>query len=263
MSKQHLVFFDIDGTLLPYGQNVINDDVINAIDEIKNDNTEVFICTGRCRNQAQAYIDQLKTTSFICSNGQDVVYKGEQLYKNSFTDSNKTRLMEIFDNHEVHWGYETQERIYLPTKEAADALVEGLKEYGILDVQVSMDNLKKEIFQFWVFGHKQLVDTVEAEISKHGFHSLKWNDNSLEILPGDENKAKGIEFLKTNLEANGAQVTTYAFGDGVNDIEMLKYVDKSVAMGNAKDTVKLAANYISTDCREDGIKKGLETVGLR
>ncbi len=262
MSK-NLVFFDIDGTLLPYGQNVINDNVIKAIEEIKNENTEVFICTGRCRDQAKTYIEQLKTTSFICSNGQDVVYQGQQLYKNSFSNEKKEKLLSIFNEHKVHWGYETQERIYLPNQESANLLLDALNEYGILDVQVSEEKIKHDVFQFWVFGHKTLVNQVEQVITNHGFHSLKWNDTSLEILPGAENKAKGIDLLKTKIEADGKKVTTFAFGDGVNDIEMLKYVDKSVAMGNAKDIVKEAANYVSTDCSEDGIEKGLETIGLR
>ncbi len=262
MSK-HLVFFDIDGTLLPHGQNVINDNVVNAIEEIKNENTEVFICTGRCRDQAQDYINQLKTTSFICSNGQDVVYQGEQLYKNSFTTDKKEHLMSIFTEHQVHWGYETQERIYLPTQESADILLDVLNEYGILDVQVSAEKVHNDVFQFWVFGQKQLVSKIESLITNQGFHSLKWSDTSLEILPDNENKAKGINLLKNKFEAEGKKVTTYAFGDGVNDIEMLRFVDKSVAMGNAKEEVKSVANFVSTDCREDGIKRGLETIGLR
>lgn len=260
---KHLVFFDIDGTLLPHGHNVINDNVISAIEEIKNENTEVFICTGRCRNQALEYINQLKTTSFICSNGQDVVYRGEQLYKNAFSTEKKEKLMSIFTENNVHWGYETQERIYLPSQEAADILIDTIVEYGILDVQVSEDKVKNDVFQFWVFGHKTLVNKIEKIIGEEGYHSLKWSDNSLEIMPDNENKAKGINLLKNKLEAEGSKVTTYAFGDGVNDIEMLQYVDKSVAMGNARSEVKSVANFISSDCREDGIKKGLETIGLR
>ncbi len=261
MSK-NLVFFDIDGTLLPYGEEEIHHTVIDAINEIKNHNTEVFICTGRCREQARTYIEALKTDSFICSNGQDVVYQGEQVYSNHFQDKDKKILMDLFEAYNISWGYETYKRIYVPNTESADKSIESLKEYGILDVGVA-DEVHSEVFQFWVFDHKDLVSKFEQELIKLNYKYLKWNDSSIEILPSDESKAKGISFLKASLESKGAKVRTFAFGDGVNDIEMLSYVDESVAMGNASDHVKSHATHITTDCREDGIAVGLERIGLR
>ena len=44
-------------------------------------------------------------------------------------------------------------------------------------------------------------------------------------------------------------------GDGFNDLSMIKYAGLGVAMANAKDTVKEAADYITTSCDEDGIAK--------
>ena len=49
-----------------------------------------------------------------------------------------------------------------------------------------------------------------------------------------------------------------AFGDGGNDISMLKYVGIGVAMGNAKDDVKAIADYITDSVQEDGIVSALK-----
>ena len=49
-----------------------------------------------------------------------------------------------------------------------------------------------------------------------------------------------------------------AFGDGGNDIPMLKHVAVSVAMGNANDEVKKIANYVTDDVDSDGIIKALK-----
>lgn len=49
-----------------------------------------------------------------------------------------------------------------------------------------------------------------------------------------------------------------AFGDGVNDIEMLEYVSIGVAMGNAREETKKVADYITDDVDNDGILKALE-----
>ena len=48
-----------------------------------------------------------------------------------------------------------------------------------------------------------------------------------------------------------------AFGDGGNDISMLRHVGIGVAMGNARDEVKAAADYVTASVDEDGVAKAL------
>ena len=49
-----------------------------------------------------------------------------------------------------------------------------------------------------------------------------------------------------------------AFGDGGNDLSMLKHVHIGVAMGNAKDYVKDVADYVTDSVDEDGIYNALK-----
>ena len=53
-----------------------------------------------------------------------------------------------------------------------------------------------------------------------------------------------------------------AFGDGGNDIPMLKYAGIGVAMGNAREEVQAAADYVTASVDEEGIVLALETFGL-
>ena len=53
-----------------------------------------------------------------------------------------------------------------------------------------------------------------------------------------------------------------AFGDGENDIDMLKFAGIGVAMGNASDEVKAAADYVTDSVDADGIAKALKHFGL-
>jgi hydroxymethylpyrimidine pyrophosphatase-like HAD family hydrolase len=55
---------------------------------------------------------------------------------------------------------------------------------------------------------------------------------------------------------------TYAFGDGLNDLEMFELVKYPVAMGNAFDIVKKSASYVTTSNDEDGIVNGLQLCGI-
>lgn len=53
-----------------------------------------------------------------------------------------------------------------------------------------------------------------------------------------------------------------AFGDGGNDVLMLKHVGIGVAMGNAEDEVKRAADYVTDSVDEDGVEKALRHFGV-
>ena len=54
------------------------------------------------------------------------------------------------------------------------------------------------------------------------------------------------------------QEETMAFGDGENDIDMLRFVQIGVAMQNAENCVKEAADYITDTSENDGIYKALK-----
>jgi len=54
-----------------------------------------------------------------------------------------------------------------------------------------------------------------------------------------------------------------AFGDDLNDIDMLSYAGIGVAMGNALDEVKAAANYICLSNDEDGVAHWIEEFILK
>ena len=53
-----------------------------------------------------------------------------------------------------------------------------------------------------------------------------------------------------------------AFGDGGNDIDMLRYAGVGVAMDNAGDDVKAAADYVTAGVDEDGVERALRHFGV-
>ena len=53
-----------------------------------------------------------------------------------------------------------------------------------------------------------------------------------------------------------------AFGDGENDMDMLRFAGIGVAMGNASDMVKAAADYVTDTVDENGIEDALRHFGL-
>ncbi len=260
---KNLIFFDIDGTLVPEGENEISQDVINVIKQLnEQDENEVFICTGRCYHQAKKIIFSLGLTNYITSNGQEV-QRGEKLiYNCNFSQEEASALIDYVEGKKCAWAYETRTNINIPEKPFGEKLKEILMSYGFKDIIISDNAIKEGIFQLWIFEQPEKIDGILAGIGKKN-KFYKWSDECAEILPGNESKGNGIRKVVEFLKAQGTkEIKTFAFGDGVNDVEMFEYCDVAIVMGNAKDSVKKHADFITTSCEEDGIKKGLTKYNL-
>lgn len=111
---------------------------------------------------------------------------------------------------------------------------------------------EKTWFYYDVF-RERLKGLVEPTTSGHGSIDL--------IVPGCH-KASGLKRLTARWGISPAQCA--AFGDGGNDIEMLRYCEYGYAMGNAPDEVKRAAKFVCPSNEEDGVLVTLEQIfGLR
>ena len=78
----------------------------------------------------------------------------------------------------------------------------------------------------------------------------------LEVIPKVINKGQGIRDICAVLGIDPSEVIS--FGDAANDIPMLREAGMGVAMGNAAETVKAAANMVTLSNNEDGIAAALE-----
>ena len=83
-----------------------------------------------------------------------------------------------------------------------------------------------------------------------------WTELAVDIVPERPGKVSGI---RQYLYRTGIPLSeTMAFGDGENDMDMLRLVNIGVAMGNAEAHVKQAADYVTDHIDRDGIYKALK-----
>lgn len=75
-----------------------------------------------------------------------------------------------------------------------------------------------------------------------------------------DTKQKGIDEMIRYFDIKLEE--TMSFGDGGNDISMLRHAAIGVAMGQAKEDVKAAANYVTAPIDEDGISKAMKHFGI-
>lgn len=93
-----------------------------------------------------------------------------------------------------------------------------------------------------------------------GCVAVRWNEDFVDILPAGGGKVEGLSHVLAALGLTREQAI--AFGDGGNDVEMLRWAGIGVAMGNACPEAKAAADYITDDVTADGLANGLRHFGL-
>ena len=116
----------------------------------------------------------------------------------------------------------------------------------------------EKIYQIVAFVSDKERKILEVTLDECAITS--WNATGIDITPKGGGKATGIkQYLEQN---NLKQEEVMAFGDGENDIDMLKYAGIGVAMGNASAHVKACADYVTDTVDNGGILKALQHFNL-
>jgi HAD superfamily hydrolase (TIGR01484 family) len=100
-----------------------------------------------------------------------------------------------------------------------------------------------------------------ALVERIGLHSVNYAVGFtawLDINPEGVSKASALELVRRRLSVEPGN--TVAVGDQRNDLEMLQWAARSVAMGNAPDEVKAMADEVTLDVEEDGLVPVLRSI---
>lgn len=251
-----IVFFDLDGTLLTRDVTVASS-TIDAINHLYENNIMPIIATGRTVCEVQHIMQQAKINSIVAMNGQSVFYQGEHIFSNNIDKHVIERLVDFS---------KTQTNIPLAFYNDKIMRISELGEpaeifYHYLKQSippVDNDIYRQEPIQMMLL----LCQSGEEQYIK-AFPELNFIRNTpycVDVFNHGGSKAFGIKKL---LENKGfLDVPTYAFGDGLNDIEMFKMVDHPIAMGNSVEPLKQLAEFITDDNNHHGIANALKKLGL-
>ena len=253
----HIVFFDIDGTLLDHEKN-LPDKTKQAIKELKRNGTYIAIATGRAPFMFESLRKELEIDSYVSFNGSYVVFENETIYKKPL-HRNELEQLHLHAQNEGHPLVYMNENTMKSSVAYHDYIKECLESLKFPHPESDPSFYKNyEIFQSLLFIEEKDQYLYDGQFSQ--FEFLRWHRYSTDVLPKGGSKAEGIRKL---IERLGFQLEdVYAFGDGLNDIEMLKTVGTGIAMGNALHEVKQHASLITKDVNEDGIWYGLKELQL-
>lgn len=279
------LFFDVDGTLVWHdpdaatGENIVNNPpspaVYQAFHALADNGHKAFICTGRPLSLVARDLLDLKPAGLITGAGATIVIDGKIVYQNGIA-------LELLDQT-LRAIFEARAGVMYEGANLCVSLVPAGVPYedfpGVATVHTIEDFYKlagDEVFDKISFMNSE-VPALRSAWDFLGQHyticDLGVGVGEMSVIGTD--KGSGIHHALEALasltgadaaacagDAAGTAYRTFAFGDSENDLPMMRVVDYPVAMGNALDSVKQAASYVTASVQEDGVPAALRHFGL-
>ena len=254
------VFFDIDGTLWDDDLN-IPVSTVESIRKLREQGDYAFICSGRSRaNICNEKLLAIGFDGIVASCGAHIDFQGEKIFEKLLSKEEVGRILDALSGRHVLTVLEGPRYTYVNEDEfCGNPYVDYLKQEQGERVKNIAGNVEFEINKLSIDAREEGLGGI-TEALREEFDIIPHNEWLAEIVPKGYSKATGIQKVCELLQI--AHEDTYAFGDSANDLEMLRYAAHGIAMGNGTEAAKEAADYVTTDLNDDGIKNGLLHYGL-
>ncbi|MED4531329.1 HAD family hydrolase [Metabacillus fastidiosus] len=255
-----LLFLDIDGTTLR-PDDTIENSTKEAVAAVQEKGVGVFLATGRPLHEISDIAKELNIDSFIGYNGAFALHNKKEIINAPMNE----QAVQFFIKTAKELGHEivmyTEEKNVFTTLET-----EKIKQF------IQTFHLRKnELYNPEVTSHilgMTLMNIKETELKQYenayNIHLSQVNVEGMrdcyDVIRDSVNKGSAIQAVLKHL--NVEKQSSIAFGDGMNDKEMLTNVGESFAMGNAHPDLFAYAKHKTTSVTNSGIYNGLKLLGL-
>lgn len=240
MNPWRLIALDMDGTTLTRDGKISAENQI-WIQAARKAGVEVTFATGRhVKGVVREFVAEMQfEMPVVTVNGGEVWTRdGQLLARHVFPEADIQSLFEMAREYGLsYWGATIDKMMPMDDFPARVEGEDWLK-FGMYGKNPEL------IRSVWT----QLKDDNRFEISNS--HAL-----NVEINPSGVNKALGLQTVCKHLGIEAKQVVT--MGDGMNDVAMLQWAGLGIAMGNAQDAVKRAADVTTANFDEDGVAQAI------
>lgn len=259
MSKIKAIFFVIDGTLVSFNTHKVPQSTIDALDELRKKGIKIFVATGRMLPMVDV-LDGIPFDGYITYNGAYCVDEQHNvIYANPFPKEDLEVLVNHLENDPFAVSFMKRDEMtvnFIDKRVMSVANHIDVKPPRAEDPRLTIED---EVFQFCIYvdddKEKWLMENV---LVNH--ESNRWTPLFADVNVKGNTKQSGIDQILKHYNIDLSE--TMAFGDGGNDIPMIKHAAIGIAMGNAGENVKQAADYITDTVDNDGIHKALVHFGI-
>ena len=225
-------FFDLDGTLYTHRTHDVSSKTIHALDALKEKGNRVFLATSRTQAELEHLPSSLRQFPFdgrILEGGARILDEnGNDLFKVKIPSASVKQIQNLCQSHGWIWRYSNSFGNYW----AVPPTVFAHHAY----------------FKLYLCAH---VKTIKKNVKDCSFVDFR---HAIEIREKSIDKIKGVKWCKKAFHLQ----KTYCFGDGENDIDMLKGADHGLCMGNGHPRLKAVADEVIQSVDQDGIYQYLK-----
>lgn len=264
MMKRGIVFFDLDGTLLDNSCDEIPKSALYGLSKLRENGFIIVLSTGRDMDTHYSvkYKSVVCPDAIIHRNGNRVTVGEKELFIHYMDKKLLRRVIDFCLINGLCTGTSIGDYDYFTIPEEktrSDLSYRGFSERHYRSVEeLFNDDILVTALDFAgnIDKAKRLVEESFPELTLYPFNS----NTGADVVEAGFSKADGMEKL---CRYYGIPIeNTYAFGDSSNDIPMLKKAKVGVAVGNASDAVKEAADMVTDRIGSDGIYNALRRLQL-
>lgn len=249
------IFFDIDGTLVSFRTHTVPESTRKALKQLRTQGIKLFIATGRPKLLIDN-LDGLEFDGYITLNGAYCFTADlREIYKGSIPHSDIEQLVAYSKNHDYPFVFVQGNEWFITHVNADVEEISRLIAIPVPPARPVEEALQADIFQTMGYFKPDADEEIFQQVLPH-CEPMRWHPLFADIIARGNSKSRGIDeviaYYGIRLEE------TMAFGDGGNDIPMLKHAGIGVAMGNAAPEIQAVADYVTTSVDDDGILHALQ-----
>ena len=259
-------FFDIDGTLLSFNTHRVSEGTVRAFDTLHRHGVRTFISSGRplvlSPPRPVTFEGHITMTGGLVFVGDPKGANEEQntpekiLLSNPIPHEDLNSWLDFAKEHNLCTMIFTADGMMLAQPNEVGLKLRDQLEFTMPPV-VDIDQMRHhEAYQIIALMPASLDATVAGLLSH--CRLPRWHPAFTDIVAAGNSKAAGMEALCSHFGIR--QEETLAFGDGANDLEMLRWAGIGVAMGNAEQIVKDAADLVTTTVDDEGIEHAVNQI---
>ena len=251
-------FFDIDGTLISFATHKIPDSAIQTIQRMREKGIKTFLSTGRNGDSTRFLMETGLFDGEILLSGQFVRMHGRVVFENPVIPSDIAAAVAGAKSGDFTLGFLSGHESFVTN--INDYVLDACSYAGMAVPRLDSPGLAKEISVYQI--HCYGAPGVEDELLRRttNLTAVRWSPNFADVFPTGGGKDRGMAAICDCLGITPAE--TIAFGDGENDISMLKFAGVGVAMGNATEAAKQSADFVTKTVDEHGVAYAAEVFSI-
>lgn len=248
MDPIKIIFFDIDGTLIDIQKKQISRNTLALLRRLRENGIRICLATGRSPLTLPDF-DGIRFDAYLTFNGSLCFTDREVIFSNPIPAGDVQKLIRNAAALGRPVTVATRDRL------AANGTDQDLADYySIAHLELTVaedfeDAASREVYQLMMGCREEEYAAILKNVS--GARIAAWWDRAADIIPSNGGKGIGIERILEYFHLTKAEAM--AFGDGNNDMEMLRTVGTGVAMENASAQLKEIADDVCGHAAEDGV----------